>query len=130
VGTFDVVLLLGVLYHLPHPLLALERIASVTGELLILDTVVDLVGFRRPAVAFYPDRQLNNDPTNWWGPNAAAVHAMLRTVGFETVQTVTPAPGAIYRGLRAVAHRVKCKNRLGLAFRQDRMVFHAVKPRG
>src|SRR5882672_3671420 len=41
VGMFDVVLFLGVLYHLPHPLLALERVASVTGGVLILETVVD-----------------------------------------------------------------------------------------
>ena len=127
VGTFDVVLLLGVLYHLPHPLLALERVASVTRGLLILETVVDFVGFRRPAVAFYPDRQLNDDPTNWWGPNAAAVQAMLRTVGFTSVRTVTPERSAVYRGLRAVAHRMKGKNQLGPAFRQDRMVFHATQ---
>ncbi|HYN08920.1 MAG TPA: DUF1698 domain-containing protein [Vicinamibacterales bacterium] len=125
VGTFDVVLLLGVLYHLPHPLLALERVASVTRGLLILETVVDLVGFRRPAVAFYPDRQLNDDPTNWWGPNAAAVRAMLHTVGFGNVRTVTTERSALYRGLRAVAHRMRGKNQLAPAFRQDRMVFHA-----
>ncbi|MGD8331828.1 MAG: DUF1698 domain-containing protein, partial [Acidobacteriota bacterium] len=39
VGTFDVVLFLGVLYHLRYPLLALERVASVTRECLILETV-------------------------------------------------------------------------------------------
>src|SRR3954466_9936846 len=48
VGTFDVVLFLGVLYHLRHPLLALERVASVTRKLLILETVVDMVGIERP----------------------------------------------------------------------------------
>ena len=69
VGQFDVVFFLGVLYHLRHPLLALERIASVTRKRLILETVVDMVGIRRPAVAFYPGRELNNDPTNWWAPN-------------------------------------------------------------
>jgi tRNA (mo5U34)-methyltransferase len=127
VGTFDVVLFLGVLYHLPHPLLALERVASVTRGLLILETVVDLVGLGRPAMAFYPDRQLNDDPTNWWGPNVEAVHGMLRTVGFAQVQTVTPVRSAIYRGLRAVAHGVKRRNQVGRAFRQDRMVFHATR---
>ena len=128
VGTFDVVLFLGVLYHLKHPLLALERVASVTRGTLILETVVDLVGDPRPAVAFYPGRELNNDPTNWWGPNHAAVHAMLRTVGFDSVRTVTPQPGSIYRAARAVAHRLKGRNRLRDAFRQDRAVFHASKP--
>jgi len=42
IGTFDLVLFLGVLYHLRHPLLALERVASVTEEQLILETHVDL----------------------------------------------------------------------------------------
>ncbi len=90
VGTFDIVLFLGVLYHLPNPLLALERIASVTTNFLVLETVVDMVGFGRPAAAFYPGRELNGDPTNWWGPNAAAVHGMLRAVGFARVETSRP----------------------------------------
>jgi tRNA (mo5U34)-methyltransferase len=125
VGTFDVVLFLGVLYHLPHPLLALERVASVTRDLLVLETVLDMVGFERPAMAFYPARELNNDPTNWWGPNAHAVHAMLRSVGFSQVRTVTPAPSPLYRAARALKHWAQGKNRPGLAFRQDRAVFHA-----
>lgn len=127
VGTFDVVLLLGVLYHLPNPLLALERVASVTSELLILETVVDMVGLRRPAAAFYPDRELNNDPTNWWGPNQAAVVGMLRSVGFTRVEVMTPVRWAGLRAARAVKHWLTGQNRLGPAFRQDRAVFHAYK---
>lgn len=127
VGTFDVVLFLGVLYHLRHPLLALDRLASVTRELLILETVIDLVGIRRPAAAFYPGRELNDDPTNWWGPNVPAVHGMLRSAGFESVRTVTKERSAIFRGARALLHHLRGKNRLGRAFRQDRAVFHAFK---
>jgi tRNA (mo5U34)-methyltransferase len=88
VGVFDVVFFLGVLYHMRHPLLALERVASVTKELLILETQVDLSEQARPAMAFYPTNELNNDYTNWWGPNPAAVTAMLRDVGFSEVETV------------------------------------------
>jgi tRNA (mo5U34)-methyltransferase len=127
IGTFDVVLFLGVLYHLRHPLAALERVASVTRGLLILETVVDMVGIARPALAFYPERELNDDPTNWCGPNAPAVHAMLRSVGFTRVCTVTPQRSALYRGARAVYHRALGKNALLSAFRQDRAVFHAEK---
>jgi tRNA (mo5U34)-methyltransferase len=65
VGAFDLVLFLGVLYHLRHPLLALERVAAVTAKQLILETHVDLTWSRRPAMAFYPNQQLNADPTNW-----------------------------------------------------------------
>jgi tRNA (mo5U34)-methyltransferase len=127
IGTFDVVFFLGVLYHLRHPLLALERVASVTKHLLILETVVDLVGVNRPAMAFYPARELNNDPTNWWAPNVPALHGMLRDVGFDRVRTVSPTPSVWYRAARAVSHRVRGKNALDLAFHQDRAVVHAMK---
>ena len=129
VGIFDVVFFLGVLYHLRHPLLALERIASVTRSLLVMETVVDLVGVDRPAMAFYPGKELNDDPTNWWGPNPAAVHGMLRSVGFARVRTVTPQRSTLYRGARAVVHAMKGKAQLPLAYRQDRAVFHAWKTR-
>jgi len=126
-GTFDVVFFLGVLYHLRHPLLALERVASVTRKLLILETVVDMVGVDRPAAAFYPGRELNGDPTNWWAPNVPALHGMLRDVGFSEVRTVTPMPSASYRFARAISHQVRGKNAFAQAFRQDRAVVHATK---
>jgi tRNA (mo5U34)-methyltransferase len=125
VGMFDVVLFLGILYHLRHPLLALERVATVTRGTLILETVVDFAGIRRPAVAFYPGRELNGDPTNWWGPNGAAVLGMLSAVGFEDARIVTKLPSASYRAIRAVSHQLRGRNRLGRAFHQDRAVFHA-----
>jgi tRNA (mo5U34)-methyltransferase len=127
VGTFDVVLFLGVLYHVPDPLGALERIASVTHGQLILETVVDMVGISRPAAAFYPNDELNADPTNWWGPNHAAVSGMLTRVGFTRVEPLTPPPSALFRAARATWHQVKGKNAWGKAFRQDRAVFHAWK---
>ncbi len=49
VGTFDVVLFLGVLYHMRHPLLALEKVHSVTREMVILETHVDLLDCEWPA---------------------------------------------------------------------------------
>jgi len=125
VGTFDVVLFLGVLYHLRHPFLALERVASVAREYLIVETVVDLVGFRRPAMAFYPGRELNKDPTNWWGPNLPAVKGMLESLGFREVIVPTRLPNAAYRAARALYHRIRGKNTVAEAFRQDRAVFHA-----
>jgi tRNA (mo5U34)-methyltransferase len=130
VGVFDIVLLLGVLYHLRHPLMALERVASVTRHMLILETVVDMVGFRRPALAFYPDRELNKDPTNWWGPNLPAIHGLLRSVGFTDVRTVTPQRSAPYRAGRALTRWLRGTDRLDPAFRQDRAVVHAIKPAG
>lgn len=89
IGTFDLVLFIGVLYHMRHPLLALERVFSVTRDRLILQTQVDLSALDRPALAFYQGTELNNDPTNWCGPNPPAVVAMLRTVGFSDVKIIS-----------------------------------------
>ncbi|HEY2461828.1 MAG TPA: DUF1698 domain-containing protein [Candidatus Acidoferrum sp.] len=88
VGTFDVVLFLGVLYHLRHPLLALERIRSITTKLLIVETAVDLPHIQRPAAAFYPGSEANADETNWWAPNESCCIAMLKSAGFRNIKTV------------------------------------------
>jgi tRNA (mo5U34)-methyltransferase len=61
VGRFDVVLFLGVFYHLKHPFLMLERLAPVATEMLILDTETALDDEDRPAMVFFPGKELNND---------------------------------------------------------------------
>lgn len=126
-GTFDVVLFLGVLYHLRHPFLALEKLRSVTSELLILETHVDLVGGRRPAMAFYPGTELEDDWTNWWGPNPAAVTGMLGQSGFSKARQVHPRsalPGRAARTVRALKGTGGTKPRTAVV-RQGRAVFHA-----
>ena len=90
VGTFDVVLFVGVLYHLRHPLLALERVASVSADLLVFDSHTAMAEERRPVMLFYPGTELNDDPTNWWGPNPPVVEAMLRDVGFGQIDRKHP----------------------------------------
>ena len=122
-GTFDLVLFLGVLYHLRDPLPVLERVASVTGRQLILETHVDLLHCRRPAVAFYPGTELNGDPTNWIGPNPAAVTAMLKTVGFREIRLVH-----LHSPLRRLAwalHRRLKGDPFFATLQQGRAVFHA-----
>lgn len=95
VGTFDIVLFLGVLYHMRHPMLALDRVASVTGKLLIVETVIDLLYVPGPALAFYPAAELNQDDSNWFGPTPAAVGAMLQAAGFRRVERVWPSPSRL-----------------------------------
>ena len=104
IGTFDVVLFLGVLYHMRHPQLALEKVASVAGDLLILETHVDMLFATRPAMAWYPANELGGDLTNWCGPNPACVKAMLRDVGFKRIEVVYGArvPRFSYRLGRAL----------------------------
>jgi tRNA (mo5U34)-methyltransferase len=85
VGTFDIVLFAGVLYHLRNPFLGIERVAPLVGETMILETHLDAFSEPRPAMIFYPTDEQNNDRSNWWGPNPACVEAMLKDVGFSRV---------------------------------------------
>jgi tRNA (mo5U34)-methyltransferase len=102
--TFDIVLFLGVLYHLRHPLLALDLIHEhVARDLLVFQTMQrgsaevgpvaenydfwDIGPFDRPD---YPklhfiEHRYADDPTNWWVPNRACAEAMLRSAGFAIV---------------------------------------------
>ena len=85
VGTFDIVLFLGVFYHLFDPITALRRVAKLAREVLIVETHTDLLEMERPAMVMYPGAELNNDPTNWWGPNPACMVALLKEIGFAKV---------------------------------------------
>ena len=98
---FDLVLFMGVMYHLRHPLLALDLIHEyVVKDLLLFQSMQrgskDIVPvqadydfhaeahFDEPG---YPkmhfiERRYSHDETNWWVPNRACVEAMLRSAGF------------------------------------------------
>lgn len=121
IGSFDLVLFLGVLYHLQHPLFALEKLFEVTKDMLIMETHLDMLRTNRPAIAFYPGSEASNDPTNWWGPNAAAVKAMLKCVGFRKVVLSHRYP-LIFRLARAVKY---WQNSPADTLQQSRAVFHA-----
>ncbi|HJT89758.1 MAG TPA: TIGR04290 family methyltransferase [Bryobacteraceae bacterium] len=99
---FDLVLFMGVLYHLRHPLLALDllyehavkdllvfqslmrgssRVAPVEPDYPFPETAIfEDPGF--PAMYFIEHR-FSHDPTNWWFPNRACAEAMLRSAGFD-----------------------------------------------
>jgi tRNA (mo5U34)-methyltransferase len=121
IGEFDLVLFLGVLYHMEHPWLILERVASVCRGLLIVETHLDMLGYRRPAAAFYPGTEADRDESNWWGPNPAAVEGMLRPLGFDEVDTI--AVDRLPRRLARSAYRFL--KRSPYPWRQGRGVFHA-----
>ena len=93
-GTFDVVLYLGVLYHMENPLAALRRLRTVTREVAVIETqATEFASIRDGAVCeFFPGAELADDPTNWWSPNLEAVHGLCRAAGFERVETIAGPP--------------------------------------
>src|SRR5208282_4601170 len=123
IGTFDLVLFLGVLYHLQHPLLALEHVFSVTSKQLILETHVDMTHLKRPAMAFYPNAELDGDASNWWGPNPAAVEEMLKTVGFKTVKRISQSRSQARKVGAALALKIEKGTPYFQTLQQNRMVF-------
>jgi len=98
---FDLVIFMGVLYHLRHPLLALDLIHEhVARDLMLFQSMQrgsrDVVAvepdyeFNAPAPFDQPgyprmhfiEHRYSHDETNWWVPNRACVEAMLRSSGF------------------------------------------------
>jgi tRNA (mo5U34)-methyltransferase len=120
---FEVVVFMGVLYHLRHPLLALDLVrAHVAKDLLVFQSMLRGSNGRIPVAEDYPfdereifdhpswpklhfvERKYANDETNWWIPNRACAEAMLRSAGFAPepiphtevylCQCTEPDPGA------------------------------------
>lgn len=102
--SFDLVLFMGVFYHLRHPLLALDLLREhVVHDLLVFQSMqrgcseVGAVGkdYEFHEVAQFDDpgypkmhfieHRYAHDPTNWWAPNRACVEAMLRSSGFDVL---------------------------------------------
>ena len=103
-GRYEVVLFMGVLYHLRYPLLALDVVAEKVDGKLVLQTLTmpgeespgtpeDVeIGERKrllepgwPRAAFI-EHELSGDPTNWWAPDRACVEAMARSAGLRIAE--------------------------------------------
>src|SRR5258706_15995183 len=99
---FALVLFLGVLYHLRHPLLALDLLYEcAVRDKLVFQAMqrgssraqaverdypfAEQEIFRRPGfpAMYFIEHSYSGDSTNWWIPNAACAEAMLRSAGFE-----------------------------------------------
>ena len=100
---FDYVVFMGVLYHLRHPLYALEKVAGLVRGRLLFQTMERGSWDVSPFAADYPiterdvfcddrfprmyfvEHAYAGDSTNWWIPNPACTQALLRSVGLTIV---------------------------------------------
>jgi tRNA (mo5U34)-methyltransferase len=117
---FDLVIFMGVLYHLRHPLLALDLIwEHAAKDLLLFQTMQRGTETVAPAAPDYEFRdetpfaadgwpamyfiehRYAHDPSNWWAPNRACTEAMLRSAGFELLERPEPEVYLCRRGERA-----------------------------
>jgi tRNA (mo5U34)-methyltransferase len=117
---FDVVIFMGVLYHLRHPLLALDTLYdTVVKDTLIFQSMqrgshelMDLADdypFEETSIfddeaypkMYFIEKRYAHDPTNWWVPNRACAEAMLRSAGFVIEQHPEDEVYICRRGERA-----------------------------
>lgn len=97
-GRFDVIFFFGTLYHLRHPLLALDRLAAICDDSIYIESAIcdDYSPYRggfghgysgtQMLMEFYPTREYGNNDTNWWAPTVTTLAQMVHAAGFETVQ--------------------------------------------
>ena len=88
-GVFDIVLFLGVLYHLPEPLSGLRRVRELTKEVAVIETeAIEVLGYpEHRLLMFFPADELGGDFTNWYAPTLPALHGLCRAAGFRAVET-------------------------------------------
>jgi tRNA (mo5U34)-methyltransferase len=94
-GRFDVVFFFGTLYHLRHPLLALDRLADLCdGEIFVESAILDDYSPYRGGIGhgysgdqrvmeFYPGKEYGNNDSNWWCPTISCLASMVVAAGFR-----------------------------------------------
>ena len=93
VGRFDIVLFMGVLYHLKHPLLALERVCALSTDSVALSSFIlqerhglEPGAERRALMEFYETDEFGGQTDNWLAPTLSCLPALCRTAGFARVE--------------------------------------------
>jgi len=92
-GPFDLVLFLGVLYHLEDPIRALEKLAELTTEMLVVESYVTR---RRGAAVEFRREGTRGDLSTRWVPSAALIDERLIDVGFEPPRRLRSRSGDRY----------------------------------
>jgi tRNA (mo5U34)-methyltransferase len=102
---FDIVIFMGVFYHLRYPMLALDIVTQKVKKMMVFQTLtmpgeevlnvkddMDIYDRKQMLKKGYPqmafiEKKLAADPTNWWAPNHSCILAMLRTCGMSVIAT-------------------------------------------
>ncbi|MHA1949161.1 MAG: class I SAM-dependent methyltransferase [Candidatus Thorarchaeota archaeon] len=104
VGKFDLVMCLGVLYHVVHITHALENLISVADKLVVIESAIhdENIPDDIAQMVFTPGAH-QNDRTNWWYPNVECLKRMMLLFGCDEVELIHPEqPGDI----KEKTHRV------------------------
>lgn len=126
-GRFDVVLMLGVLYHLVEPFTALRRLRALTREVAVIETeALHVEGLEDvPLLRFVAGDEINHDYSNWMLFSETGLHDLCRAAGFRRIETrVAPPPEGVRHPLRQARTLLRGSVR-GPAVRHYRLLVHA-----
>jgi tRNA (mo5U34)-methyltransferase len=120
-GTFQVVLYLGVLYHMKEPLTCLERLRAVTTEVAVIETLALHVPHleHESLLQFHSGGEMGTDFGNWYEPNMTGLHALCHAAGFSSVRTVVGPPEPSAAGPES--QRARIGRRIGGFERRDHL---------
>ena len=106
IGKWDIVLFWGVFYHLPNPLNITEKLATICDDTFVIETHIDRTFqyLRFPLIRFYPNGEVNNDKTTYWGPTTHFIDSYLSRIGF------VPETRLIYKKSRSITYAKKKPN--------------------
>jgi len=114
-GQFDVVLYLGVLYHMPEPLACLQRLRRVTRRVAAISTVgLNVPGMNdQRLLQFQPGNELGADFGNWFVPSVSALESLCLAAGFARVEVIVgPPASALARAAAAKPNRVLSRSNI------------------
>tara|TARA_R110000824_G_scaffold128568_3_gene289469 strand:- start:1689 stop:2489 length:801 start_codon:yes stop_codon:yes gene_type:complete len=125
-GTFDVIIFAGVLYHLHDNLKALDILKSLLnreGELFIETTVTERLNLEKiPICVYHAGSSINDDATNFWSPNRLCLTKMLEDTGFEVIEVRNTEPINDELMTRAIGYcKVNSSHRLGSVAWRDHL---------
>ena len=126
-GAFDIVLYLGVLYHMKEPLTCLERLRAVTSEVAVVETVAAQIpgGAGRSLLELHGGGELNADFGNWYVPTVEALGSLAHASGFARVDVLRGPPALRTRGRIARRLHLVPSSRPDPAAANYRAVIHA-----
>ena len=112
---FDIILLFGVLYHLPNPVMIFKTLANITHEMLLMSS--HIIDSKEPAMYYYPEGSLTpGDTTNWWVPTPSCLidigkrlgfnkSKMIDTFDFDSINSTLEQTEEVKSGIRRI-HKV------------------------
>jgi len=113
---FDIILLFGVLYHLPNPVMVIQKLFKNTNMLLIASHIIDS---KEPAMYYYPEGSLTpGDTTNWWVPTPSCLTDIGKRLGFNKSKMVDTfdfdSMNSTLEQTEEVKNGIRCIHKVGL----------------